>query len=89
MTKKQHGCRPHPPYFLCFPDWKLNWKDAILIQLRWSMQNLGQCWTPSQNTTPGCIYKMVETLGTVNTRGRELLRWWLRPVGSKLVFLTW
>jgi hypothetical protein len=20
MTKKQHGCRPHPPYFLCFPD---------------------------------------------------------------------
>jgi hypothetical protein len=30
----------------CFP-----WKAAILTQLRWSRQNCGWCWTPSQNMT--------------------------------------
>jgi hypothetical protein len=40
----------------CFPDWRQNWKAAILTQLR-SRQNIRRCWTPSQKTTSGMQYK--------------------------------
>jgi hypothetical protein len=38
---------PTHPTFLCFPDWKYNWKAAILAQLRGYRQNRRRCWTPS------------------------------------------
>jgi hypothetical protein len=39
-----------PATFLWFSDWRLNWKAAILTQLRWPRQNHRRSWTPSQNT---------------------------------------
>jgi hypothetical protein len=44
--RKQHDCRPYPPYFSLFPRLKLK-----LTKLRWSKQNRRRYWTPLQNTT--------------------------------------
>jgi hypothetical protein len=77
---------PTHPTFLCFFPIEENWKVAILTQLRWSMQNVGQWWTPSQNTTSRIHFKMSETLGTVHTRGRGLLRRWWWPDRPKVSF---
>jgi hypothetical protein len=52
--QKQHGCRPQPTLILCFPDFGQNWTATILTQLRWSGQNLRQCWTPSQKRWEWC-----------------------------------
>jgi hypothetical protein len=34
-----------------FPDWRQNWKAAILTQFRWSRQNCRRHWTLSHNMT--------------------------------------
>jgi hypothetical protein len=57
-----------------------------LTQLRWSKQKRRRFWTPSQNTISRMQFKMAETLGTVDTRRRGLLRGWWWPVGPKLIF---
>jgi hypothetical protein len=55
FDQKQHYCCPPPTRltslgpsvtFLCFPNWRWNWKAAILTHFRWSRQNHKRCWTP-------------------------------------------
>jgi hypothetical protein len=67
----------HPPYFLLFPRLKINWKTAILTQLRWSRQNRRRCWTPSQNTTSRMHLRNVGLTGNVAYARKRVLRvWW-------------
>jgi hypothetical protein len=48
---------PTHPTFLCFRDWRQDWKTTILAQLSWLRQNHRWCWTPHRTRLPGCIYK--------------------------------
>jgi hypothetical protein len=50
LTKNNMTVIPQPSYLSLFPQLKINWKAAILTQLRWSTQHCRRCWTPSQNT---------------------------------------
>jgi hypothetical protein len=47
---QKHHCQPPPTLLFCFPDWRENWKAAILTKLRWSRQNSGGA-EHSHNTT--------------------------------------
>jgi hypothetical protein len=77
---------PSLPTFFSLPDWRQDCKATILTQVRWSRQNHGRYWRPSQEETTSTMHsKMAEELGTVHTCGRGLLPMWWWPVGPKLV----
>jgi hypothetical protein len=48
-------CLIGPLRLFWFPDWRRNWKAAILTQLRWWRQNRRRCWTLHRTRLPGCI----------------------------------
>jgi hypothetical protein len=86
LPKKQHDCRPPPPYLSVSPIedkkegppfWH-NWGDRRRIA--------GAYEHPHRIQLPARILKKEEALGTVHMRGRGLLwRWWW-PASPKISF---
>jgi hypothetical protein len=51
------------PHLTCPPSNISQVPSLILTQLRWSKQNLRQCWAPSQNTASGMHFKRRQNYG--------------------------
>ena len=88
----QNSCYPPPSVLIWRPVTssyflKWNWNDAVSIPLRISRTERRICLTLSQKELPVCCPKVEETVGTVSTCGRELLRGWRRPIGLMVSFM--
>jgi hypothetical protein len=61
-------------YFSLFPQFKIKLKGHHFDTTELIEQNRRRWYTPSQNTTSRMRLKMAETLETLHTSGRGLLR---------------
>jgi hypothetical protein len=81
FTKNNMIVFPYPPYFSLLPQLKIKLKDRHL-----DTNEVIEAESQAVLNTlreKDLIYKMAEMLGSLHTRGMELLRGWL-PVGPKL-----
>jgi hypothetical protein len=86
---------PHPPYspylalcdFFLFPKMKLKLKGLQFDTTEEIQTESQSAWHSDRKGLPGRVPKMEETVGTVSTCGRELLRGWWRPIGLMLSFI--
>jgi hypothetical protein len=61
--------------FLCFPNWRWNWKAAILTQLRLSRQFRMRCWTHGRSTV-NSKYAWIGSISRVMVPSRPKVSFW-------------
>jgi hypothetical protein len=86
LTKNNITVNPSHLTFICYPDWRWNWKAAILTQWRKSRQNCGGGEHRHRKRLPGCTKKNGRSAGNGAFARKGLLRRWWWPVGPKSVF---